>query len=153
MQPDIEGFSPNYEVNEVLLDSLDTWSQLGRYLILEDFDTLMVDWKNLRTELSKNSFEQELADAVITCAPVQHVKEANRYDRNSETSLLDLILTHNGDDVTNLDYMLPLGKSDHAVLIFDFHIGFINEHVSAQPRSNVWKANIQDMIHSTDEVD
>ncbi|CAH8485204.1 unnamed protein product, partial [Schistosoma mattheei] len=54
----------------------------------------MVDWENLRTESSENSFEQELVDAVITCALVQHVKEATRYDPDTESSLLDLILTH-----------------------------------------------------------
>ncbi|VDP33416.1 unnamed protein product [Schistosoma mattheei] len=82
----------------------------------------MVDWKNLRTELSDNSFEQELVDAVITCALVQYVREAIRYDPDSESSLLDLILTHCEDDVANLDYMPPLGKSGHAALTFDLHI-------------------------------
>lgn len=40
--------SSNYEVNEVLVDSINTWSQRGRRLILKDFDAPTVDWKNLR---------------------------------------------------------------------------------------------------------
>ena len=113
----------------------------------------MVDWGNLRTESSANSFEQELVDAVITCALVQHVKEATRYDPGSASSLLDLILTHYEDDVANLDYMPPLGKSDHAVLSFDFHITVDHEHASAQSRPNVWKANIPDIMKSASSVD
>ncbi|CAH8582136.1 unnamed protein product [Schistosoma rodhaini] len=113
----------------------------------------MEDWGNLRTESSENSFEQELVDAVITCALVQHVKEATMYDPGSASSLLDLILTHCEDDVANLDYMPPLGKSDHAVLPFDFHITVDYEHASAQSRPNVWKANIQDIMHSASSVD
>ncbi|VDP74546.1 unnamed protein product [Schistosoma curassoni] len=70
----------------------------------------MVDWVNLRTESSENSFEQELVGAVITCALVQHVKEATGYDPDTESSLLDLIPTHYVDDVANLHYMPPLGK-------------------------------------------
>ncbi|CAH8447575.1 unnamed protein product [Schistosoma bovis] len=113
----------------------------------------MVDWENLRTESSENSFEQELVDAVITCALVQHVKEATRYDPDTESSLLDLILTHYEDDVANLHHMPPLGKSDHAVLTFDFHITASHEDASVQSRPNVWKANIPDIMHSASLID
>lgn len=41
--------------------------------------------------MSKNSSKQELVHAVITCALVQHLEEATRYDLNSESALLDLI--------------------------------------------------------------
>lgn len=53
------------------------WSQYGdQCLIIGHFDAPTMDWKNLSIELLKNTSEQELADAVITCAQVQHVKEA-----------------------------------------------------------------------------
>lgn len=78
--------------------------------------------ENLRNELSENSFEQELVDAVIKCALVQHVEEATRYDMGAESSFLDLILTHYEDDLANLNYIPHLGKSDHSVRTFDFHI-------------------------------
>ncbi|VDP08025.1 unnamed protein product [Schistosoma mattheei] len=113
----------------------------------------MVDWENLRTKSSENSFEQELVDGIITCAPVQHVKEATRYDPDTESSLLDLILTHYEDGVANLHHMPPLGKSDHAVLTFDFHITASHERASVQSRPNVWKANIPDIMHSASLID
>ncbi|VDP45325.1 unnamed protein product [Schistosoma margrebowiei] len=78
--------SPSCEANEILLSSLNTWSQSGRCLILGDFNAPMVDWENLRTKSSENSFEQELVDGVITCAL---------------------------DDVATLHHMPPIGKSDH----------------------------------------
>ncbi|VDP26656.1 unnamed protein product [Schistosoma margrebowiei] len=144
---------PSYEGNEVLLSSLNTWSRSGRCLILGDFNAPMVDWVNPQTELSDYTFEHELGDAVITCVLVQHVKEATRYDPDTESSLLDLILAHLDDDVTNLDYTLPLSKSDHAVLNFDFHITVNHEHTLVQSRPNVWEANIQYIIHSASSVD
>ncbi|VDP54655.1 unnamed protein product [Schistosoma mattheei] len=82
----------------------------------------MVDCEDLRNESSNNFFEQEPVGAVITCTLVQHVKEETRFDPDSESSLLDLILTHYEDDVANHHYMPNLGKSDHAVLNFDFHV-------------------------------
>ncbi|CAH8429151.1 unnamed protein product [Schistosoma bovis] len=113
----------------------------------------MVHWVNLRTESSENSFEQGLVDAVITCALVQHVQKATRYDPDAESSLLDLILTHYEDDVANLYYMPPLGKSDLTVLTFDFHITVSHEHPSVQSGPNVWKANIPVIMHSASLVD
>ncbi|VDO98905.1 unnamed protein product [Schistosoma mattheei] len=103
----------------------------------------MLDWENLLTELSNNSFEQELRDAVITCALVQHVNEATGYNLDSKSSLLDLILAYHEDDVTKPDYMPHLGKSDHRVLKCDSHIIVENEHVSAPSKPKVWKSNIQ----------
>lgn len=44
--------------------------------------------------------------------------------------LLDLILIPYEDDVTNLNYMLHIGRSDHTVLIFDSRIVDINKNVS-----------------------
>lgn len=62
-------------------------------------------------------------------------------------------MTHFEDDATNLHYVPSLGRSDHAVLVFDFHIVVISVDVSAQSRRNVLKANIQDNIHSVFSVD
>ncbi|KAH9578509.1 hypothetical protein MS3_00005966 [Schistosoma haematobium] len=49
--------------------------------------------------------------------------------------------------------MPPLGKSDHAVLTFDFHITASHEDASVQSRPNVWKANIPDIMHSASLID
>ncbi|VDP61763.1 unnamed protein product [Schistosoma curassoni] len=81
-------------VNRVLLDGFNNWSQRDRRQILRDFDAPTVDWKNMRTKLSDNSLEQELADAVITCALVRHLGEETTYDPDSELSSLDLTLTY-----------------------------------------------------------
>lgn len=78
--------SSNYELNGVLLDGLNSWLGSGRCLILRDFNSPTVDYKNLRTQLLENSFEYELVDAVITWTPVQHVKEATSYDPDFESS-------------------------------------------------------------------
>ncbi|VDP21696.1 unnamed protein product [Schistosoma margrebowiei] len=126
------------------LSSLNTWSQNGRCLILGDFNAPMVDWENLQTKSSENAFEKELVDGVITYTLVQHVKEATRYDPDTESSILDLILTHCEDDVAKLHYMPALSKSDHAVLTFDFHITVNHEHASA---------NIPGIKHSASLLD
>lgn len=50
-------------------------------------------------------------------------------DLNTGPLLLDLRLTHPEDDITNVDYMPPLGNGDHAALVF--HLIVINNDVLA----------------------
>lgn len=76
-----------------MLGGLKTWSQSGWCLVLGEINASTVDTKYLRTEMSETPFEQELVDATITYTMVQNKKETIRYDPDSESSLLDLILT------------------------------------------------------------
>ncbi|VDP00668.1 unnamed protein product [Schistosoma margrebowiei] len=89
----------------------------------------------------------------LSRAVVQHVTKATKNDPDSESALLDLIPTHYVDDVANLHYIPPLGKSDHAFLTFDFHITVSHDHASVQSRPNIWKANIPDIMHLASLVD
>lgn len=55
-----------------------------------------------------------------------HVEEATRYDSNSNSCLLDLILTRYEDNVAKP----PIGKSDHASLVFNPHVVINNDLLS-----------------------
>ena len=50
----------------------------------------------------------------------QHVREPTRYRAGQRPSLLDLVLTNESHLVDRIQISEPLGKSDHAVLEFDF---------------------------------
>ncbi|VDP72098.1 unnamed protein product [Schistosoma mattheei] len=88
----------------------------------------------MRTEMSEDLFGQETVDEVTTCAVVQHVRGATKYDPESESSLLDLILAHYKDDIMSLDYMPSLVVN--------------NDHVSARR-----KPNLEHIMHSALSVD
>ncbi|CAH8464776.1 unnamed protein product [Schistosoma guineensis] len=61
------------------------------------------------------------------------------YDlRNSS---LDLVFTHS-DDVGQMTSLLPLGRSDHAVILFKFMAEIAYQTV-APARPNVWKADLE----------
>ena len=51
----------------------------------------------------------------------QHVTEPTRRRGNDEPSILDLIITDEDTQVSEIIYDSPLGKSDHSTLIFDFN--------------------------------
>lgn len=48
--------------------------------------------------------------------------------------------------------MPPLGKNDHAVLVFHFCV-VVNNSVSPKTKTIVRKANIRKVLHSTPSVD
>ena len=48
----------------------------------------------------------------------QHVKNLTRPRANQCPSILDLVLTNEENMISDLQFMAPLGKSDHAVLSF-----------------------------------
>lgn len=104
------------ETKEILINKLSTWSS-NRCLILSYFNALNIDWNNLRTDLSKNYFEQQLVDTVMAFALV-HVRKSKRYDPDSDSSLMDCILTHHEKDSINIKYLPSLDKSDQILLVF-----------------------------------
>lgn len=71
-------------MNEVIVDRFNTLLSSDRCLILRDFSAPMVDWKNVMTGLSENSFEQTVVDAAITYVLKKHMKEATRCDMESK---------------------------------------------------------------------
>lgn len=90
-------------------------------------------------------------NAVISFVPMKHRKKATMYSASSESALICLLLIYYKNDVNILRNMSPLGKSNHQVLVFDFHI--VKNILSAQFRSNIWKAYIQDIVYSTSSTD
>ena len=46
------------------------------------------------------------------------MKEATRQRGSNEPSTLDLLFTNDENMVTNLEYLAPLGRSDHTILKF-----------------------------------
>ena len=77
------------------------------------------------------------------CFLHQHITEPTHHRDGEQSNLLDLILTSEEGMVQNLSYHLPLGESDHIVIIFDLPLeqkkmigGWTDEH-------NVLKTNLE----------
>ena len=84
----------------------------------------------------------------------QHVDEPTRARGTDEPSLIDLILTNEEDQITNISYLAPLGKSDHSVLSFTFECYFESQPLAE--RYNYNKADFGAMkrhLESTNWVD
>ena len=49
----------------------------------------------------------------------QHVSNPTRRRDTTNTNLLDLILSNKEDNIEEIEYLSPLGKSDHCVITFN----------------------------------
>ena len=87
-------------------------------IITGDFNLKSIDWT---TGDSRNQVEKEFINACTDAFLIQHVREPTRGRSGQEPSLLDLILTTADDNINNLQYLSPIGASDHACLVFDYH--------------------------------
>ena len=93
------------------------FSGSGPKVLMGDFNLPAVDWVSfLGGGGSVNEFLEILIDENVS----QVVDGFTRFGRNQNPSLLDLCFVQN-HVLPSVDYLPPLGKSDHAVLKFVFN--------------------------------
>ncbi|KAH9584376.1 hypothetical protein MS3_00006007 [Schistosoma haematobium] len=133
--------SPICLVDDFILEHIHLWSENTRYLTIGDFNAPDISWTEMTTEGSINSFDSRFLVKLMEHALVQHVSKPTRFGVNQRSSLLDLVITHETEDIVDLNILPSLVNSDHAVLSFAFRTrDMLYDQVT--PRSNVWKANI-----------
>ena len=86
-----------------------------------DFNYREINWKSWTTPHGEGSKESKFMEAVRDCFLFQHVEEPTRIRGNDNPSLIDLILTNEELQVSEVVHHAPLGKSDHSVITFNYH--------------------------------
>ena len=80
-----------------------------------------INWHQWSTPFSSRSKEELFLETLRNSFLYQHVLEPTRRRGTNEPSTLDLVLTSEENQVSDLTYHAPLGKSDHSVLSFNFN--------------------------------
>ena len=86
-----------------------------------DFNFKHINWSSWSTPHGENSVEEKFIEAVRDSYLHQHVEKPTRRRGHDDPSLLDLILTDESMQVSEIAHHAPLGKSDHSVISFDFN--------------------------------
>ena len=86
-----------------------------------DFNFENINWSSWTTPHSEDSVESTFIEPFRDCYFSPHVEQATRRRGNDDPSLLDLILTDEAMQVSDILHHSPLGKSDHSVSTFEFH--------------------------------
>ena len=109
----------NENLNNLLRTiSLKTYSHK---CIVGDLNYKNINWNSCSTDSGENSKEAKFLEALQDCYLHQHLEEPTRRRGTDEPSLLDLVLTDEEMQVSNIKYHAPLGKSDHSVITFKFN--------------------------------
>ena len=109
----------NYRLNRLL-----RWVSEKKHshkCIMGDFNYGHINWKSWTTTDSEKSDEAYFLEALRDSYFYQQVEKPTRRRGNDEPSLLDLVLTNETLQVSNLCHISPLGKSDHDILVLDYH--------------------------------
>ena len=107
--------------NENLLSLLREVANFNKTMIsMGDTNLGEVNWEHMTApgtnfEDYNHRFIECIRDLYLT----QHVDENTRQRGGNNPSLLDIILTNEENFISNIEYIGPLGKSDHSIIKFE----------------------------------
>ena len=89
--------------------------------IVGDFNYKSINWSSYSTPKSEESKESKFLETIRDCFLHQHILEPTRARGNDDPSTLDLLLSNEEMQVSDLQYNAPLGKSDHCTISFKYN--------------------------------
>ena len=123
--------SSSVENNRHLETMLRTISDMKsqRLLIVGDFNYPAIDWQSCVSTDTDGSESDQFTECLRDCFLTQHVEKPTRFRGTQKPSILDLILTYEENVVTDIQYLAPVGNSDHCTLVFSYRCN-IQESIS-----------------------
>ena len=96
----------------------------GKYshiCLVGDFNFRDINWKTWTCNGGDASKESKFISTIQSVFLHQHMERPTRRRGNDEPSLLDLLFTDEAMQISEIQHLAPLGKSDHDVIAFKFH--------------------------------
>ena len=114
------------EYNDTVLKQFEIANRIckGKILINGDFNLPNIDWVNCLVKDSDVSFSHRFYEKLGDLFFKQHVVEPTRQRGSDTPSCLDLVISSNDLDVTDIEILSPLGKADHSILTWSFQTSF-----------------------------
>ena len=83
-----------------------------------DFNIPHIDWETETPSAPATHASHAFIGSVQDSLLFQHIKHPTRYRLGESPNTLDLVFTNEEGVVKNLQYLPPLGNSDHVILRF-----------------------------------
>ena len=112
--------------------------------IIGDFNFKDIDWKLWKSSKGDHSDEEKFIKTLQDSFLYQHILEPTRRRGNDNPSTLDLVLTDEATQVSDIIYDAPLGKSDHSTLVFEFNCYM--DHQLPSEKYNYKRGDYESMI-------
>ena len=136
--------------SELVLKEISRVARNVDCIITGDFNAPNIDWEGLSVTAGGSGFEHDLLFEVMTNSLHQLVKTPTRSIPGQTPHILDLILTHDEQDFTDLKHLDPLSTSDHILLECTWSKRVFIRPV--KPRRNVWKTDVEGMQGAAAEI-
>ena len=111
-----------------------------------DFNFKGVDWETIE---GKSQEEKRFVRAVQDSFLYQHVDQPTRYREGEKSNLLDLVFTREEGMISKVEYLPPLGASDHLCLKVD--INLYADKPKFEPRYQYYKGDYKSMNEDLDK--
>lgn len=119
-----------------------------------DFNYPDIDYKNLTVESGDESDAAVFFAKTLDMFLVQNVSKPTRVRERQRASLLDYVFTDEENLVENLANHEPLGKSDHACIIWDLMLTRdVEKEEVEEPRLNYFKGNYSALNSELQSID
>ena len=92
-------------------------------LIVGDFNFPEIDWSNWHSNTTEEHPAHQFLSATQDAFLFQHILKPTRFREGQRPNVLDLVLTNDMDFIHDIEYLPPLGKSDHVCLIIELALG------------------------------
>ncbi|CAG2257804.1 unnamed protein product [Mytilus edulis] len=121
-------------------------------LLMGDFNYDKINWETWSTPTNEQSREYKFIECLRDCFLYQHVLKPTRGRINQDPHILDLLLTNEEGMISDVEYLSPLGKSDHSVLTFKFNC-YIEETNSERIKFYYDKADLDGLRTDLSNID
>ena len=105
-------------------------SEGGKVLMLGDFNCKNINWKDMEVKGNLGTWEEKMVQLAMVNTMDQWVDEYTRHRGEDEPSMLDLVFTKRPEAGPSMEYLSPIGKSDHVTIeieLQDTEVQFRNE--------------------------
>ena len=89
-------------------------------LFMGDFNLKDISWLNVMAPgNNQDDYNHKFIECIRNSFLFQHIIENTRQRGDDSPSCLDLLFTNEENMIKNIDYLAPLGKSDHSIIKFE----------------------------------
>ena len=147
--------SSSCQNNDALLKAIESATEIKdvpHVLIMGDMNYPEIDFVTNSVNAGTDAAPTKFLDKIQELFLYQHVTQFTRFRSNHEPSVLDYVITDDGNLIDEIHYDAPLGKSDHLFLSW-----FITLHVqqmhSCQEKLNFWKGDYAKINEALSNID
>ena len=124
-----------------MIRNINSTQVYSHVLVVGDFNFPDIDWN---TWNSCDQFCQEFIESLRDSYLEQMVDKPTRFRINQNPSVLDLILVNDSNAIQSIDYLSPVGNSDHSILRFAYNCYIELENENAA-KLNYFKGEYEGM--------